>query len=108
MYEIESEDGVIIGGRPTPLDISSYAIDLVDGAQCKCKRKPLFFPCVRSTPFRYMDIVNADCLCFGSVSAIPLVSSSSSQRKSFSVREGSVNLAVPIRKANSCDCKRKC
>ena len=38
VYEIESEDCVIIGGRSTPLEISSCAIDLVDGAQCKCKR----------------------------------------------------------------------
>ena len=33
---------VIIGGRSTPFEISSYAIDLVDGGQCKCKRKPCF------------------------------------------------------------------
>ena len=32
--EIESEYCVIIGGRSTPFDISSCAIDLVDGAQC--------------------------------------------------------------------------
>ena len=39
LYEIESEYCVIIGGRSTPFEISSCAIDLVDGAQCKCKRK---------------------------------------------------------------------
>ena len=31
-----------IGGSSTPSDISGCAIDLVDGAQCKCKRKHLF------------------------------------------------------------------
>ena len=39
VYDIESEDCVIIGGRLTPFEISSCAIDLVDGAQCKCKCK---------------------------------------------------------------------
>ena len=39
MYEIESEDFVIIGGRLKYFDISICAIDLVDGAQCKCKFK---------------------------------------------------------------------
>ena len=37
--EIESEDCVIIGGRSIPFEISSCDIDLVDGGQCKCKRK---------------------------------------------------------------------
>ena len=37
VYEIESEECVIIGGRSTPFEISIFAIDLVDGAQCKCK-----------------------------------------------------------------------
>ena len=31
VYEIESEDCVIVGGRSTPFKISSCAIDLVDG-----------------------------------------------------------------------------
>ena len=31
------EDCVIIGGRVTPFEILSCAIDLVDGAQCKCE-----------------------------------------------------------------------
>ena len=35
--EIESEDCVIIGGRSTPFEISSCAIDLVEGTQCKCE-----------------------------------------------------------------------
>ena len=39
VYEIESEDYVIIGGRSTYFDISSCTIDLIDGAQCKCKCK---------------------------------------------------------------------
>ena len=39
VYEIESENCVIIGGRSTPFKISSCSIYLVDGAQCKCKRK---------------------------------------------------------------------
>ena len=39
MYEIESEDCVIIGGRSTTFEISSCAIDFVDGAQCQYKRK---------------------------------------------------------------------
>ena len=39
VYEVESEDCVIIGGRSIPFEISRRAIDLVDGAQCKCKRK---------------------------------------------------------------------
>ena len=34
MCDIESEDCVIIGGRLTYFEISSGAIDLVDGAQC--------------------------------------------------------------------------
>ena len=39
VYEIESEDCVVIGGRSTPFEILSCAIDLVYGPQCKCKRK---------------------------------------------------------------------
>ena len=39
VYEIESEYCVIIGGRSTPFQIQSCTIDLLDGAQCKCKRK---------------------------------------------------------------------
>ena len=39
LYEIESEDYVIIVFRSTSFEISSCAIDLVDGAQCKGKRK---------------------------------------------------------------------
>ena len=42
VYEIESEDCVIIGSRSASFDILSCAIDLVDGAQCKCKCKRLF------------------------------------------------------------------
>ena len=53
------------------------------------------------------DIVNAACLCFGSVSAVPLVSSSSSEWRSPSVREGGANLAVPIGTMTSCKCRRK-
>ena len=53
------------------------------------------------------DIVNAACLCFGSVSAVPLVSSSSSEWRSSSAREESSNLAVPIRTTTSCKCRRK-
>ena len=33
VYEIDSEDCVIIGGRSTHFEISICAIDLVDGAQ---------------------------------------------------------------------------
>ena len=47
------------------------------------------------------------CLSFGSVSAVPLVSSSSSERKSSSAREGGANLAVPIGTAISFKCKHK-
>ena len=39
MYDIEGEDCVIIGGRSTPFEIFSCAIDVVDGVQCKYKRK---------------------------------------------------------------------
>ena len=39
MYNIDSADCVIISGRSTPFEILSCAIDLVDGVQCKCKRK---------------------------------------------------------------------
>ena len=42
VYEIEIEDCIIIGGRSTPFDILSCAIDLVDGGQCKCKLKRWF------------------------------------------------------------------
>ena len=37
-----SDDFVVIGCRWTPFEISDCAIDLVDGAQCKCKRKQWF------------------------------------------------------------------
>ena len=47
------------------------------------------------------------CLGFESVSAIPLVSSSSLERESLSAREGSANLAVPTGTSTSCKCKRK-
>ena len=53
------------------------------------------------------DIVNAACLCFGSVSAVPLVSSSSSEWRSSSAREGDANLDAPIGKTTSCKCRRK-
>ena len=53
------------------------------------------------------DIVNAACLCFGSVSAVPLVSSSSLEWKSSSAMEGGANLAVPIGTTTSCKCRRK-
>ena len=53
------------------------------------------------------DIVNAACLWFGSVSAVPLVSSSSLEWKSSSAREGGANIAVPIRTTTSCKCRRK-
>ena len=49
----------------------------------------------------------AACLGFESVSAVPLVSSSSSERMSLSAREGGANLAVPIGTSTSCKCKRK-
>ena len=48
------------------------------------------------------DIVNTDCLCFESLSVVSLVSSSSSEQKSLSVREGNANLAVPIETTTSC------
>ena len=38
-----SEGWVVFSGRSTPFEISGYDIDLVDGAQYKCKRKPWFF-----------------------------------------------------------------
>ena len=41
MYDIDSEDCVIIGGRSTPFEISICSIVLVDSGQCKCKRKKL-------------------------------------------------------------------
>ena len=49
----------------------------------------------------------AACLGFESVSAVPLIYSSSSERKSSSAREGGANLAVPTGIATSCKCKRK-
>ena len=42
VYEIENEDCLISGGRSTPFEIQTCAIDLIDGVQCKCKRKRLF------------------------------------------------------------------
>ena len=39
VYEIESKDCVIIGGSSTPFEILSCDVGLVDGAQCKFKRK---------------------------------------------------------------------
>ena len=53
------------------------------------------------------DIVNAACLCFGSISAVPLVSSSSLEWKSSSAREESANLAESIGTTTSCKCRRK-
>ena len=50
----------------------------------------------------------AACLSLESVSAVPLVSSSSSERKNSSARKGGANLAVPIGTATSCKCKRNC
>ena len=47
------------------------------------------------------------CLGFESVSAVPLISLSSSEQKSSSAREGGANLSVPIGTATSCKCKRK-
>ena len=55
----------------------------------------------------WKDIVNATCLCFGSVLAFQLVSSSSLEWKSLSAREGGANLAVPIGTMTSCKCRRK-
>ena len=52
-------------------------------------------------------IVDAACLCFGSVPAVPMVSSSSSEWRSSSAREGGANLAVPIGTTTSCKCRRK-
>ena len=37
------KDFVVIGGRSIHFEISGCAIDLVDGAQCKCKHKCWFF-----------------------------------------------------------------
>ena len=42
VYEIESKDCVIIGGRSTHFEISRCAIYLVDGLKCKCKCKRWF------------------------------------------------------------------
>ena len=53
------------------------------------------------------DIVNAACLCLGSVSAVPLVSLYSSEWNSLSAREGGANLAVSIRTSTSCKCRRR-
>ena len=61
----------------------------------------------RNTFLPRKDIVNAACLCFGSVSAVPLVFSSSSEWRSSSAREDSANLAVPIGTMTSCKCRRK-
>ena len=49
----------------------------------------------------------AACLNFKSVLAVPLVPSSSSEKKSLSAREGGANLAVPIETSTSWKCKRK-
>ena len=54
------------------------------------------------------DIVNAACLCFGSVSAVPLISSSSLEWRSLSARECGANLAVPIRTMTLCKCRYLC
>ena len=61
----------------------------------------------RNTSLPRKDIVNAACLCFGSVSAVPLVSSSSSEWKSSSAMEGGANLSVLIGTITSCKCRRK-
>ena len=53
------------------------------------------------------DIVNAACLCFWSVPAVPLLSSSSSEWRSSYAREGGANLAMPIGTTASCKCRRK-
>ena len=75
---------------------------------------PIFFDPPGTTDFTdsntflpRKNIVNAACLCFGSVSAVPLVSSSSSEWKSSSAMEGGANLAVLIGTTNSCKCRRK-
>ena len=47
------------------------------------------------------------CLGFESLSVVPLVSSSSSEQKIFSAREGDANLSVPIGTATSCTFKLK-
>ena len=52
------------------------------------------------------DIVSAACLCFGSILAVPLVSSYYLERKSSSAREGGANLAMPIGTTTSCKCGR--
>ena len=52
-------------------------------------------------------IFNVACLCFGSISAVSLVSSFSLEQKSSSAREGGANLAVPIGTTTSCKCIRK-
>ena len=49
----------------------------------------------------------AACLGFKSVSVVPLLSSSSSERKSLSAREGGANRAVLIGTATSCKYKRE-
>ena len=49
----------------------------------------------------------AACISFKSVSAVPLLSPSSSERNSSSAREGGANLAVPTETATLCKCKRK-
>ena len=61
----------------------------------------------RNTFLPRKDIVNAACLCFGYVPAVPLVSLSSSEWRSSSVREGGANLAVPIGTTTPCKCRRK-
>ena len=57
------KDCVVIGGRSTPFNISSCAIDLVDGAQCKCKRKNWFlfyaflWTCRETAKYQALEIV---------------------------------------------------
>ena len=46
---------VVIGSRSTPFEILGCDMDLVDGAQCKCKRKHWYVVCafLRTCPETY-------------------------------------------------------
>ena len=60
-----SKDWVVIGGRSTTFDISSCVVDLVDGAQCKCKRKSWFVFYTFLWTFWEIDCFRISCEIFG-------------------------------------------
>ena len=61
MLQQYGEDCVVIGGRSTHFEISGYAIDLVDGAQCNCKHKHWFVFSTFLWTFQETDYFRLSC-----------------------------------------------